>query len=81
MSSQEFFVEHFARLFDHYQQALNSGKDESGQAETWSTVPADELNRLVTAARLAIMEIETNAQMNTGSRKYFAKPGQAEWGC
>jgi hypothetical protein len=37
---------------------------------------------LVSAARLAILELETNARMEEDdSRRFFAKPGQAEWGC
>ena len=83
MSTQEVFVQHFARLFDHYQHALNSDNPESTNAQprAWSALPADERNRMVAAARLAIMEMETNARLEDESRKYYAKPGEAEWGC
>ena len=30
---------------------------------------------------LAILEMETNARLEDDSRRYFAKPGEAEWGC
>jgi hypothetical protein len=83
MSTQEVFVQQFARLFHHYQEAL-SPDVESGavaQPEAWNLVPPDERHRMVAAARLAILELETNARMADDSRKYFAKPGEAEWGC
>jgi hypothetical protein len=83
MSTQEVFVQQFARLFHHYQEALSPETERATPAkpETWNSVPADERNRLVAAARLAILELETNARMADDSRKYFAKPGEAEWGC
>ena len=78
MSTQEVFVQQFARLFQHYSEAL------SPQAEkeiiTWSSVPSEERDRLVAAARLAILELDTNSRMDH-SRPHFAKPGEAEWGC
>jgi hypothetical protein len=79
MSTQEVFVQQFARLFHHYRDAL-SPEAEQGSA-SWNLVPADERHRLVAAARLAILELETNARMEDDSRRYFAKPGEAEWGC
>jgi len=79
MSTQEVFVQQFARLFHHYRQALSP---EAGQNnETWTSVPADERHRLVAAAHLAILELETNARLRDDSRRYFATPGEAEWGC
>ena len=83
MSTQEAFVQHFARLFDHYQQALSHDDPEQPgtQSAAWNSVPADERNRMMAAARLAIMEMETNGRLEDESRKYYAKPGEAEWGC
>jgi hypothetical protein len=82
MSTQEVFVQQFARLFHHYQEALSPEIEQSSaQSDAWKTVPPDERHRMVAAARLAILELETNARMEDDSRKYFAKPGQAEWGC
>jgi hypothetical protein len=46
-----------------------------------NAIPTDERRRVVAAARLAILELETNARMEDDSRRYFAKPGEAEWGC
>jgi len=79
MSTQEVFVQQFARLFHHYREAF-SLEAERG-SELWNSVSADDRNRLVAAARLAILELETNALSQDHSRRYFAKPGEAEWGC
>ena len=79
MSSQEVFVQQFARLFHHYREALSPEAEQENA--TWSSVPADERHRLVAAARLAILELEANAHMEDDSRRYFAKPGEAEGGC
>jgi hypothetical protein len=83
MSTQEVFVQQFARLFQHYQEALSpeTGHDKETPSAAWNSLPPDESNRLVAAARLAILELETNARMEQSARKYFAKLGEAEWGC
>ncbi len=83
MSTQEVFVQQFERLFEHYQQALTDDTvaPRSAQPVAWNSVPADERDRMVAAARLAIMEMEANAQHDDTHRKYYAKPGEAEWGC
>ncbi len=72
-------MEQFAKLFHHYREAL-SPEAEHGSA-TMHAIPTDERRRLVAAARLAILELETNGRMEDDSRRYFAKPGEAEWGC
>ena len=83
MSTQEVFVEQFARLFHHYQEALSPAAQQvcAAEARNWDAVAADDRNRLVAAARLAILEMETNARLEENSRRYFATPGEAEWGC
>ena len=79
MSTQELFVQQFTRLFRHYTEALSSNpQQESAPA---GPAPSSDSNRLVAAARLAILELETNAHIQESSRRYFAKPGEAEWGC
>jgi len=78
MSTQEVFVQQFARLFQHYSEALSPEAEKKNA--TWSSMPPEERDRLVAAARLAILELDTNSQMED-ARRYFAKPGEAEWGC
>ena len=51
------------------------------QPRNWNALAADDRNRMMAAARLAILEMETNSRLQENSRKYFAKPGEAEWGC
>jgi len=83
MSTQQVFVQHFAELFQHYQEALEPAT-ESGQKlqpVSWISVAPDERKRMVAAARLAILEMESIARVEENARKYFAKPGEAEWGC
>lgn len=76
-------MQQFTRLFDHYHHALSPQTEHTIEAQlaAWSSVPPDERNRMVAAARLAILELETNARLQENSRKYYAKPGEAEWGC
>lgn len=82
MSLQEVLPEQLAELFPHYHQAL--GPDFAGgttaDSEPWERVPAQEKNRMIAAARLALLDLGAGQQQND-SRRYFAKPGEAEWGC
>jgi hypothetical protein len=79
MSTQELFVQQFARLFRHYGEALAPEQEQN--SASWNAIPAAERDRLVAAARLAILELETNSRIQDASRRYFATPGEAEWGC
>lgn len=75
--------ERLAQLFHHYHQALMpemSGKGSDGR-DVWKEVPLQERNRLVAAARLALLELESMASERARSGQYFAQPGEAEWGC
>lgn len=81
MSIQEVAAEQLAELFHHYHQALGDGPCAKAPSATWDHVPAREKNRLVAAARLALLELTATAREREASRQYFAKPGEAEWGC
>ncbi|HVI08148.1 MAG TPA: hypothetical protein VND65_07615 [Candidatus Binatia bacterium] len=75
--------ERLAELFHHYHEALApeiAGKGSEGR-HGWLDVPQQEKSRLVAAARLALLELEAMASERSNSRKYFAQPGEAEWGC
>ena len=80
MSIQEIQVEHFAQLFHYYHQALanDSGNTPVRTRDAWADVSASEKDRTIAAARLALLDL-TPAERP--SRPYFAKPGEAEWGC
>jgi len=36
---------------------------------------------MVAAARLALLELATTPVQRNPARKYYAQPGEAEWGC
>ncbi len=83
MSIQEVSAERFAQLFHQYQQAL--ANDYAGSAsvqakDAWADVTPSEKNLMIAAARLALLEVEL-LPSERQSRRYFAKPGEAEWGC
>ncbi|MGC2184398.1 MAG: hypothetical protein WA637_14040 [Terriglobales bacterium] len=82
MSIQEVSAEQLAELFHHYHETLGPDFGCSGKPnEAWEQVPQQERNRLVAAARLALMDLASTAKEREDSRRYFAKPGEAEWGC
>jgi hypothetical protein len=74
--------ERLAELFHHYHQALvpeMSGKGSEGHG-SWREIPQPEKSRLVSAARLALLELQSMTREGE-KREYFARPGEAEWGC
>ena len=83
MSTEEVFVQQFAKLFVHYREALalNQNSSAGKQVVQWQELPAAERERMVAAARLALMEIEGSTEAEGDRSRYFAKPGEAEWGC
>ncbi|MDQ1409160.1 MAG: hypothetical protein QOD84_749 [Acidobacteriaceae bacterium] len=80
MSNQEISAERLAELFHHYHQVLGPNPSSSiSSILLWEELPKQEQGRFVAAARLALLEIESSPKED--SRRYFAKPGEAEWGC
>lgn len=81
MSIQEVSPEQLAELLHHFHQAVapDFGCAASSETEEWERLPQDEKRRLVAAARLALLELSFAERES--SRRYFAKPGEAEWGC
>ncbi len=75
--------ERLAELFHHYHQALTSGPAGKGSENvgSWREVPQPEKNRMVAAARLTLLELDSATNDHHRSRPYFAQPGEAEWGC
>ncbi len=71
-------MQQFANLFHYYSEALSSGTE---QARVRNLAAADAQQRLVEAARLAIQDLESRPCPEHDARRYFAKPGEAEWGC
>ena len=80
---QDVDAEQLARIFSHYQEALAEGRDSQTRehSASWERVPEKERRRLVAAAHLTLLELSTASSSAASSRKYFAKPGEADWGC
>lgn len=82
MSIQEVSAEQLAKLFHHYHEALapDFGCANDPTPEPWEQMPPQEKRRLVAAARLAILDLGATAGEGEDARRYYAKPGEAEWG-
>jgi hypothetical protein len=91
MSIQEVSPEKFAESFHHYFHVLAHEFGCTGRpiTEEWDQVSPEERNCLIAAARLTLMEVASESRTGSASRekaehdarRYFAKPGEAEWGC
>jgi hypothetical protein len=81
---QDISAERLAKVFHHYREALAqgiNGRETEEESSSWDRAPQHERKLMVAAARLALLELTTNAAAVTPNRKYFAKPGEADWGC
>lgn len=82
MWTHEVAPERLAELFHRYQRALlPEGSENGGEGHAWQEIPQPRKMRLVAAARLALLELESMASERARSQQYFARPGEAEWGC
>lgn len=84
MSIQDVSAETLAKLFHHYREALAQDFDGKGSAHgnsSWDRTPANERKLMVAAAQLTLQELGAASSADHPSRKYFAKPGEADWGC
>jgi hypothetical protein len=74
MSSEEVFVQQFAKLFVHYRDALtlDTRREDIGELQRLNEIPAVELDRMISAARLAVLEIETNVRERDDARHYYS---------
>jgi hypothetical protein len=81
---QDVSAEQLAKLFHHYREALAHGSADHGikeESSSWDRAPQNERKLMVAAARLALLELATTPAQPRPSRKYFAKPGEADRGC
>jgi hypothetical protein len=79
---QDVNAEQLAKLFHHYHAALAHDCDEQTEATpSWDRTSQNERKRMIAAARLALLELSTTPAPAAPSRKYFATPGEADWGC
>ena len=83
-SIQDVSAEELAKLFHHYRGALAhdfDGQNGEEGASSWDRTPQSERKLMVAAARLALLELATAPAQAEAGRPYFAKPGEADWGC
>jgi len=83
-SIQDISAEQLAKVFHHYREALARDykcKSDEDKASCWDRTPKNEKDLLLAAARLTLDELGATSSPNHPSRKYFAKPGEADWGC
>ena len=78
---QEVNAEQLAKLFHHYHEALRHDCDSEGDGFSWDRAPQSERKLMIAAARLALLELSTTAETPNPHRKYYAKAGEADWGC
>jgi len=75
---QDVNAEQLAKLFHHYREALAHDDSSAREDSSWDHTPQNERKLMVAAARLALLELSTAPP--TPRRKYYATPGEAEWG-
>lgn len=83
LTIQDVSAEQLAKLFHHYREALDHDCGGHGKTEesSWDRAPQGERKAMVAAARLTLLELATSPAQPTLCRKYYATPGEAEWGC
>jgi len=85
---QDVNAEQLARIFHHYHEALAQDNEthathspEGEGASSWDRTPQNERRLMVAAARLTLLELSTTLPPASPARKYYAKHGEADWGC
>jgi hypothetical protein len=80
---QDVDAEQLARVFHHYHEALAQDCDSPTveAVSAWERAPENERKLMVAAARLTLLELAAPPTPAGRSRKYYAKPGEADWGC
>jgi hypothetical protein len=94
---QEVNAEQLAKLFHHYHEALQhdcDSREDSSQHDScnqdsvhqdslsaWDRTPQSERKLMIAAAKLALLELATTPEAPRPRRKYYAQPGEADWGC
>jgi len=80
MRIDEVAPERLAESFHHFCQALEVFGKKSRRG-SWKEMAEPEKNRLVAAARLTLLELDSPENEAAKLRQHFAEPGEAEWGC
>jgi hypothetical protein len=81
---QNVSAEDLAKLFHHFHEALASDFDVPMSQEvtfSWEQTSQNERKLMIAAARMTLLELGATSEGEQAKRRYFAKPGEAEWGC
>jgi len=84
LTIQDVNAETLANLLCNYRQALSQGSSgtHESQSDDLSEIPSQNERRLMVAAvRLALLELAAPTFAEEPRRKYYATPGEADWGC
>jgi len=83
-SLQNVSAEDLAKLFHHYHEALAHdfhGHMSREATFSWEQASQNDRKLMIAAAQLTLLELGTTREEEQANRQYFAKPGEAEWGC
>jgi len=80
MRIEEVPAERLREFFHYYRRALEVFGKQSERG-SWRETAEPEKDRFVAAARLTLLEFDLTSNKSAKSRRYFAEPGEAEWGC
>ena len=83
-SLQNVSAEDLAKLFHHYHEALAHdfhGHMSREATFSWEQASQNDRKLMIAAARLTLLELRSTCEEEQANRQYFAKPGEAEWGC
>lgn len=81
---QEVNAEQLANLLCNYREALAHDVESGDQPQSDPSsdrASAEERRLMVAAMRLALLELASRNVDPTPKRKYYAEPGEADWGC
>lgn len=80
---QDVDAEQLARLLHHYHEVLTreDWSDSSDASHSWDRASQSERKLMVAAARLALLELAVAEEYLRPTPTYYAKPGEADWGC
>ncbi len=84
LTIQDVSAEQLANLLCNYRQALSkepSGVSDERTAQPSSLPSQNERRLMIAAVRLALLELAAPSFQEEPQRKYFATPGEADWGC
>lgn len=81
---QNVSAEELAKVFHHYHEALAHdfhGSVGRKPEVSWEEARPAERKLMIAAARLTLLELAEASCQAHPDRPYFAKPGEADWGC